>query len=77
MSGGMTGQSRTASFIESLANVAIGYSVALGTQLTVFPLFGLAVDLDQNLAIGAIFTAVSIVRSYCVRRAFNWWHGRV
>ena len=69
-------QSRLASFCESLANVAIGYSVALATQLTVFPLFGLEVRLDQNLAIGAIFTAVSIARSYFVRRAFNWWHGR-
>ena len=69
-------QSRLASLIESLANVAIGYSVALATQLTVFPLFGLEVRLDQNLAIGAIFTVVSIVRSYAVRRAFNWWHGR-
>ena len=69
-------QSRLASFIESLVNVAIGYSVALATQLTVFPLFGLDVRLDQNLAIGAIFTVVSIARSYCVRRAFNWWHGR-
>ena len=70
-------QSRLASFIESLVNVAIGYSVALGTQLAVFPLFGLEVRLGQNLAIGAIFTVVSIARSYCVRRAFNWWHGRL
>ena len=69
-------QPRLASFAESLVNVAIGYSVALATQLTVFPLFGLDVRLDQNLAIGAIFTVVSIARSYCVRRAFNWWHGR-
>ena len=65
------------SFCESLVNVAIGYSVALATQIVVFPLFGLEVRLDQNLVIGAIFTVVSIARSYCVRRAFNWWHGRV
>ena len=62
------------SFTESLVNVAIGYSVALATQFAVFPLFGMEVRLSDNLAIGAIFTAVSIVRSYCVRRAFNWWH---
>ncbi len=70
------GQSRIASFIESLANVGIGFGVALLTQVLVFPLFGLEVNLNQNLAIGAIFTAVSIARSYCVRRAFNWFHGR-
>ena len=69
-------QSRLASFVESLVNVLIGYSVALATQLAVFPLFGMDVSINQNLAIGAIFTVVSIARSYCVRRAFNWWHGR-
>ena len=69
-------QSRFASFIESFANVAIGYGVAVLTQLAVFPLFGLQVDLGQNLAIGGIFTLVSIVRSYMVRRMFNFFSGR-
>ena len=64
-------QSRLMSLIESLANVAIGYSVALATQILVFPLFGLEVPLSSNLAIGAIFTVVSIARSYLVRRLFN------
>ena len=69
-------QSRLASFIESVLNVAVGYVVALLAQLIIFPLYGLAVDLRTNLAIGAWFTAISIARSYCVRRGFNWWHGR-
>ena len=64
-------QTRLFSFIESIANVAIGYGIAVLTQILVFPLFGLSVSISQNLSIGAIFTFVSIVRSYCVRRFFN------
>lgn len=70
------GQSRLASFVESIANVAIGYGVALVTQIIVFPLFGLQVSIAQNVGIGLIFTVVSIVRSYALRRFFNWIHSR-
>lgn len=64
-------QSRKMSLVESLANVAIGYGVAVGAQILIFPLFGLHVPLHDNLMIGGLFTVVSIVRSYVVRRAFN------
>lgn len=64
-------QSRRMSMAEAVASTAIGYAVALATQLAVFPLFGLAVSLADNLAIGAIFTAVSIARGYAVRRLFE------
>ena len=69
-------QSRLASFIESIVNIAIGYGVAVGSQLVIFPLFGIHIPLSDNLAIGAWFTAISLIRSYVVRRAFNAWHGR-
>lgn len=68
-------QTRFQSMLESIANVLIGYLVALGAQMLVFPLVGLDVSLGQNLLIGLFFTAVSIVRSYCVRRLFNRLHG--
>lgn len=64
-------QSRRMSMVESMANVAIGYSIAVLAQVLVFPLFGLHASLADNLAIGAIFTVVSIVRSYCLRRMFE------
>lgn len=67
-------QSRLQSLIESCLNVAIGYGVALAGQIVVFPWFGLAVPLSANLQIGAIFTVISIGRSYAVRRLFNWLH---
>ena len=64
-------QSRRMSLLESLTNVAIGYGVAVTTQVVVFPLFGLEVSLSDNLAIGGLFTLVSIARSYAVRRLFE------
>lgn len=67
-------QSRRMSAVESVANVAVGYGVAVATQVAVFPMFGLRASLGDNLGIGAIFTAVSLVRSYCLRRAFNALH---
>jgi hypothetical protein len=70
------GQSRSMSLIESASNVAVGYLVALAAQLIVFPSLGIAVSLSQNLIIGLIFTAVSIARSYVMRRVFNSIHLR-
>ena len=64
-------QSRLMSLVESLANVLVGYGVAVATQMMVFPLFGLAVTITENLLIGLIFTVVSIVRSYALRRGFE------
>lgn len=67
----MNGQSRLGSFLESLMNVAIGYTVALISQIVVFPFYGIHVSLTTNLMIGAWFTVISIVRSYVLRRWFN------
>jgi hypothetical protein len=32
------------------------------------------ISLRQNIEIGIIMTAVSIARSYTLRRVFNHWH---
>ncbi len=64
-------QSRTMSLIEAVANVAVGFGVAVLAQVVVFPLFGLDVPFADNLLVGAIFTAVSIGRSYALRRLFE------
>jgi uncharacterized protein (DUF2062 family) len=64
-------QSRAMSLVESLANVAVGYGLAVITQMLVFPLFGLHTTMAENLTIGVIFTVVSIARSYVLRRIFE------
>ncbi|MFD2237802.1 DUF7220 family protein [Aureimonas populi] len=64
-------QSRLMSLVEAIANVVVGYGVAVATQLVVFPWFGLPARFDDALAIGAIFTLVSILRSFALRRLFE------
>jgi hypothetical protein len=64
-------QSRRMSLFESVCNVLLGYWLAVGAQLVIFPWFGLPARLNDALAIGAIFTAISIIRSYLLRRAFE------
>ena len=64
-------QSRLMSLVESVANVIVGYGVAVVTQILIFPVFGLHTTLAQNLKMGAMFTVVSIARSFALRRVFE------
>jgi hypothetical protein len=64
-------QSRHMSLVESVANVAVGYGIAVLTQILIFPVFGLHTTLAQNLQMGGIFTGVSILRSFLLRRVFE------
>jgi len=49
-------QSRAMSLVEAVANVVVGYGVAVVTQILIFPIFGLHTTLAQNLKLGLIFT---------------------
>ena len=64
-------QSRLQSLIEAWLNVAIGFGVSLVANLIVLPLFGYPVTVGDAFGIGLVFTAISIVRSYIIRRLFN------
>jgi hypothetical protein len=64
-------QTRLGSLIEAAMNIAIGYGVALVSQIAIFPMFGIHVSLSANLLIGAWFTVISLARSYAIRRWFN------
>ena len=64
-------QSRRLSLIEAVTNVAVGYVLAVITQILVFPWFGIHPSLGENLAIGSIFTGISLLRSYALRRLFE------
>lgn len=58
------------SLLEAITNVAVGYALAVATQSIVLPLFGLRPSLGENMALGAIFTAISLIRGYILRRLF-------
>ena len=64
-------QSRAMSLVEAVANVVVGYGVAVVTQILIFPVFGLQTTLAQNLQMGAVFTIVSLGRRYALRRLFE------
>ena len=63
-------QSRRMSLIEAITNVALGYVLAVFTQIIVFPWFGLRPSLGDNLALGLVFTSISLIRGYALRRLF-------
>ncbi len=64
-------QSRAHSFLEAWANIAVGYGISMTANALLFPLFGWAISLEQNLLLGVIYTVISLVRSYALRRLFN------
>lgn len=63
-------QSRRRSLIEAFTNVVVGYALAVVTQIIVFPWFGLQPSLGDNLALGLVFTSISLIRGYALRRLF-------
>lgn len=64
-------QSRLMSLIESLTNVGVGFGLAVLTQLAVLPWFDVRLSIAENLVLGGVFTVVSVVRSYSLRRLFE------
>jgi hypothetical protein len=70
-------QTRLQSAIEVSANYLIGFLLAWFIQCHVLRLMGFPVSGKQAGGITLIFTAVSIIRSYALRRFFNWFNARV
>lgn len=65
-------QTRLGSLVEALINVAIGFGINFVANLIVLPRFGFtSLTLHDNFLIGLIYTAISVVRSYAIRRWFN------
>lgn len=67
-------QSRKHSMLEAIINVVVGFSINFLLNMLVFPLFGWEISAAQNIALGVIYTVISIVRGYSLRRVFNRWH---
>ena len=64
-------QSKKQSLIESLTSTTIGIIIGIVLNLTILPIFGYPVSVVDSLWISVIFTIVSIIRSYVIRRFFN------
>lgn len=64
-------QTRLGSLIETMFNVLIGLAVSMVANQLVFPRFGFHPSMAENVAISVIYTVISIVRQYVIRRWFN------
>lgn len=69
-------QSRKASLAEALANTLVGFLVATALNLIVLPLYGFDITVAQSMQVTVIFMIASILRSYSLRRVFEWWRHR-
>mgnify|MGYP003667009738 CR=1 FL=1 len=68
-------QTRLQSLIEQCLNVGSGFVVSLAFWTwVVVPVWGLPVQMTENLQITAAFTALSVARGYVWRRVFNHLH---
>lgn len=66
------GQSKTGSFVEAVANILVGVVVAFASQLIIFSHYGVHLSLGANAAMTFWFTLISLVRSFLLRRFFNY-----
>jgi hypothetical protein len=64
-------QTKLGSFVEAWANIAVGFTINYCANLLIFPLFGMHISPGANFLMGLIYTGISLVRSYIIRRWFN------
>ena len=64
-------QTKLGSFVEAWANIVVGFSINWCANMIVLPWFGFKLSGGTAFEIGLIFTVISLVRSYVLRRWFN------
>ena len=65
-------QTKLGSLVEAMSNTAVGYVISVFAGQLIYPAFGLDVSIFENMGVTAAFTVVAIIRSYCMRRYFNY-----
>ena len=64
-------QSKRESMIETLTSVFVGWLIGVILNLTILPLFNYNITVVDSLWVSLIFTVISVVRGYFIRRFFN------
>lgn len=67
-------QSRKASVIETVTNLAVGFVISVAVGHFLFRAMGHPLSMAENVFTTLVYTAISFVRGYFVRRAFNQLH---
>ena len=64
-------QTKRQSAIESLTSVFVGWLTGVILNMLVLPLFDYNITVIDSLWVSLIFTVVSVIRGYVIRRFFN------
>ena len=64
-------QTKRQSMIETLTSVFVGWLIGVILNLTILPLFDYNITVIDSLWVSLIFTVVSVIRGYVIRRTFN------
>lgn len=64
-------QDKMDSLMEAVTNTAVGFVISLITWHFVAIAMGIPMTMSENLIITGIFTVVSIIRGYVLRRIFD------
>ena len=64
-------QTKKQSFIETLTSVFVGWIIGVILNMLVLPLFDYNITVIDSLWVSLIFTVVSVIRGYIIRRFFN------
>ena len=64
-------QSKRESMIETLTSVFVRWLIGVILNLTILPLFNYNITVVDSLWVSLIFTVISVVRGYLIRRFFN------
>ena len=64
-------QSKMESMIETLTSVFVGWIIGVILNMLVLPLFDYDITVVDSLLVSLIFTVISVVRGYLIRRFFN------
>ena len=64
-------QTKRQSLIETLTSVFVGWLIGVILNMLVLPLFDYDITVVDSLWVSLIFTVVSVIRGYIIRRWFN------
>lgn len=70
---GSLAQTRKASAFEAILNTVVGYGISILAYQYVMPLLGFKTTWTDSVILVAVFSAISIVRNYFIRRLFSNW----
>lgn len=65
-------QSKFASAVEVISGTLLGLLIAGLTNWLILPFWGFASSIKQSFEIGFVFTAISLIRGWILRRVFEW-----